>query len=1735
MMLSRNHSGKTLWYVPACVGGASLSLLRLFLLLLALVSVPAPLAFAQSTPDQLIFGPQQYLRTTGAPNEYTSTITVPTSVGEPFLLHIVNGESNGSNRISSASVTVNNVQVAGPSDFGQNVAIVDRTITLNPGTNQLTVRVASTPGAYLTISVYGTKILPTPTTLTPNPLNLTAGSAGTLTTTIAPAPTTAGHLTVASNNTGVATVPSTVAFAVNQTSIPIPVTAVAVGNAQLTVTLNDGSVNATVDVSAAPPTITSLQPPTETITQGGTGILTVTISATQSSPTTITLTSSAGGIASVPATITVLAGQTTAPIAVAANTPGTAVITASLNGTSAGSTMTVTPNLPTIVSLLPPTTSINLGATGSLTVTISAVQASATTIQVTAIPAGIVTVPATVLVPAGQLTALVPVTAVALGTAMAHVGFNSSMAESAVHVTPPPPAVVSLLPSPLSVVIGASGTLTVTLNAGQLTNTEVTVSVAPSNLVQVPSIVTVPAGQTGATFTVTGLAVGSATVTASLNGTTRSAVVQVQPPPPTVVSLLPNPLPLQQGATGSLILTINATQLSDTIIPLTNSAPTIVQIPASITVPANQLSATISVTALLAGNATITASINSTTQSAIVQVTPPPPVVASLAPATLSLPKGRPGILRVTLTRAPTDVTLVTLTSSATTVAQVPASVTVAAGALTADFPVNTVGEGTATITASLNGGSATATVTVTAAELVLLTLSPQALTLFVGEPQQMTATATMTDGSTQDLTTDSRLAWASTNQTVATITSGGLLNALAVGTSTIRATFTPTTGTPTIVETGLTVLTPPALTLTATPQTVVVGQALSVTVTSARVAGIGGLPVTITSSGTGSVSHATTITIVENQTSASFVVSGVTVGSVTLTANAPIRIPGTLLLTVLPAPPTITGFGPASGPVGTSVTLTGTNLNGSGPGSTTVKFNTTNAIITNISATSLTTTVPQGATTGVLTVTTSGGTAIGAQTFTVTTTQDFSLTVAPVALSVVQGRPITTQVQLTNTGSNPVTGFVALAAIGLPTGMTGTFTPAQIAGGQSATLTLNSGTAPAGPVTMTVTATTVVEGQTIVRQSPLTITVLAAGGTTLAGRILATKDDAPIPGARVKIGALSVFTDASGNFLFPTAPAGSQVLLIDGPSALYPGDLPVQMTVQPGVANVLPYAVFLHEVGQNYFPISQGGQTIVAPADIPGFSMMIPAGTTITGWDNQPNVKVSVIPVPIDRLPIPTLPANVPAKQVYMFNFGKPGGGYPSRPIPIIMPNDSSSPPGARMDMWYYDEGPTPDPTSHQWKIYGQGTVSADGKSVIPDPGVGQPKFCCGGGSTVPTGGGAVSAAALRFFNILGLLDPVMAQTGMFTLDQTDLVLPGRIPVVIRRAYHSQDPGNPLFEAPPARELVNSNAFGFNTTLMDYDDRLMGDGTGQTLTYTSGFRRERLSLQTDGTYRADRTPLLAGMVGQRNQDGSSTLRDKNGTVRAFGSDGWLRSITDRTGNTVTIVRSGSQIQQIVEPGGPALTFQYAGGGISQITDPLGRTVKYTYEASPSPWGSARLRTVENPAGGLTTYGYTGPFNIASITDARGITYLTNTYCSGTCPLDPAVVTQTLADGSVTRFDYVVINQNITQTTVTDPRGNKMAYRFNTRGHEVETIDALGQRTRMTRDFVTNRVMEVRDPLNRLTKFTYDAAGNVTSVLDPQGNPTIFEYEPTFNQVTKITDALNQFTHSPTIPRPAIC
>ncbi len=81
---------------------------------------------------------------------------------------------------------------------------------------------------------------------------------------------------------------------------------------------------------------------------------------------------------------------------------------------------------------------------------------------------------------------------------------------------------------------------------------------------------------------------------------------------------------------------------------------------------------------------------------------------------------------------------------------------------------------------------------------------------------------------------------------------------------------------------------------------------------------------------------------------------------------------------------PTITGFTPKTGPVGTEVTITGTNFSTTKTDNT-VKFNGTAATVNTATATQLKVAVPTGATTGKISVTVDGETVTSTDSFTVT------------------------------------------------------------------------------------------------------------------------------------------------------------------------------------------------------------------------------------------------------------------------------------------------------------------------------------------------------------------------------------------------------------------------------------------------------------------------------------------------------------------------------------------------------------------------------------------------------------------------------------------------------------------------------------------------------------------------------------------------------------------------------
>jgi uncharacterized protein YjdB len=185
-----------------------------------------------------------------------------------------------------------------------------------------------------------------------------------------------------------------------------------------------------------------------------------------------------------------------------------------------------------------------------------------------------------------------------------------------------------------------------------------------------------------------------------------------------------------------------------------------------------------------AGSATITATSGKLTASVTLGVTAAVLRSIAVTPATPSLPVGVTQQMVATGTFS--DGSKQDLTAQVTWASDTAASATVAAGGL-----VTAVQIGSAKISATKGAISGSTTATVVAAALVSIAVTPAAPTLPIGRAQQMTATGTFTDHSTQDLT--ATVAWTTSDATVATVSAGGLVTAIAVGAA--GATITATQG----------------------------------------------------------------------------------------------------------------------------------------------------------------------------------------------------------------------------------------------------------------------------------------------------------------------------------------------------------------------------------------------------------------------------------------------------------------------------------------------------------------------------------------------------------------------------------------------------------------------------------------------------------------------------------------------------------------------------------------------------------------------------------------------------------------------------------------------------------------------------------------------------------------------------------------------------------------------------
>ena len=618
-------------------------------------------------------------------------------------------------------------------------------------------------------------------------------------------------------------------------------------------------------------------------------------------------------------------------------------------------------------------------------------------------------------------------------------------------------------------------------------------------------------------------------------------------------------------------------------------------------------------------------------------------------------------------------------------------------------------------------------------------------------------------------------------------------------------------------------------------------------------------------------------------------------------------------------------------------------------------------------------------------------------------------------------------------------------------------------------------------------------------------------GETALSGHVLTLKGQ-PLPDVTLSVAGQTTRTDQTGRFLLRTTTAGHLVMIIDGRTASRPGRVygifRAGVDVKAQQTNVLPFTIWMPKLAMAQavnIPSPNKQDIVVTTPQIPGLELHLPAGTVIRDLDGQPVTQLSITPVPTDRPPFP-LPSGL---KVPVFASIQPGGAAVIPPrARLIYPNYDNEKPGTRIDFWNYD------PAEKGWYIYGHGTVTPNGKQIVPDPGVVIYEF---NGIMISSGGGPPDTYPEDGDNDRDG-DPVDLSTGLFILERTDFFIPDIIPMVIRRTYRPGDTTSRAFGIGASHPY---DMFLWSDNNYEEADLILADGG--KIHYT------RISAGTgfaDAVYEHTTTPGIFYKTRISWNGTGWDLRLKDGTVLVFPEFEPLGAIRDRYGNELTISRVNdvfNHITQITSSSGRWLQFTYGSGHrVSQITDNSGQTVSYTYD------GSNRLWKVTAQNGEITEYTYDSSHRMLTVEDAKGIVYLTNEYDS-----NGRVITQTHADTTTYEFDYTLDGSGkVTQTDVTDPRGNVRRLTFNSNGYTLTDTRAEGTGLEQTftyeRESGTNLILSITDPLSRETAYAYDSVGNITSISRLEGTvdevTTSYTYEPIFNQLATITDPLSHTT-----------
>ncbi|WP_250289118.1 putative T7SS-secreted protein [Streptomyces atroolivaceus] len=339
---------------------------------------------------------------------------------------------------------------------------------------------------------------------------------------------------------------------------------------------------------------------------------------------------------------------------------------------------------------------------------------------------------------------------------------------------------------------------------------------------------------------------------------------------------------------------------------------------------------------------------------------------------------------------------------------------------------------------------------------------------------------------------------------------------------------------------------------------------------------------------------------------------------------------------------------------------------------------------------------------------------------------------------------------------------------------------------------------------------------------------------------------------------------------------------------------------------------------------------------------------------------------------------------------------------------------------------------------------------------------------------------------------DPIDVATGRMLLPQTDIVLPGSLPLVFERVFDSSHRAGRWFGS------------GWSSTV---DQRLEIDAEGVVFSCNEGsllaYPHPAPGVPVMPTH-GRRWPL------DRVQDGYTITDPETGQVRHFvdqptGELALLAQIDDRNGRWIAF--------EYDEAGAPTSIVHHGGYHLKMTTHEGRVTALHLAGAAPDGTDQEILR-----------YGYTDG-HLTEVTNSSGkplrfdcdelgrITAWTDTNGSRfeyVYDEHDRCIYQTGTNGHLEAhftWDDTDPDTGLRMTSMTDSLGHTTRYVINDRSQVVAEIDPLGAVTRFEHDRY-HRLLSVTDPLGHLTRSTYDEHGHLTSVIRPDGRELTAEYNP---------------------------